>query len=310
MRILVDPYFDVREIGDLLDLPEAEVVELPERMAGDDVVAVVPGTEYPVGALEIESLPALKLIVTPSIGFDHIDLEAIRGRRIWVYNVPDYCVEEMADSALALLLALLRGVVVLDRDVRAGGWDPRVAGPLRPVAATRLGIIGFGRIGRALARRALALDCEVWATDPFVRDDEIVGAGVHPVSLADLLASCNAFSLHAPLTPETNRLIGPTELSRMPRGAVLVNTARAGLLDTDALLDGLAAGHLAGAALDLVPVEPPTRAHPAPRASNLIVTPHAAYYSSDAEAKLTRRLTHILRAVLRGHPPDGALVKP
>jgi D-3-phosphoglycerate dehydrogenase len=229
---------------------------------------------------------------------------------VWVCNVPDYCIDEVADSALALLLALLRGVVALDRDVRAGRWNDRAAGPLRRVVGTRLGVVGFGRIGRALAARAAALGMEVWATDPVVAPAAISEAGARPATLDELLAACEAVSLHVPLTAETERLLGTRELARMPRGSLLVNTARGGLVDTDALLAALESGHLAGAALDALEIEPPTRKEPAPQAPGLIVTPHAAWYSEDAERELKRRAVGAVRAVLEGREPDGVVVRP
>jgi D-3-phosphoglycerate dehydrogenase len=216
----------------------------------------------------------------------------------------------MADTALALSLALMRGVVELDRRVRDGHWDADGAGPLRRVRGTRLGIVGFGRIGAALAARAVALGFEVWASDPGVADDAIAAAGVRPAPLGELLAGCNVVSLHAPLTPATRGLIGAAEIATMRPGALVVNTARAGLCDTGALLAALGEGRLGGVALDVLDVEPPTADDPAPRAPNLIVTPHAAYASPEAEAELQRRVGGALRAVLDGGAPDGALVAP
>ena len=136
--------------------------------AGDDVVGVV-AWERRVGEAELAGLPGLRIVLTPSVGFDHIDLDAARRHGgVWVCHVPDYCVEEMADSALALALALMRGVVELDRRVRDGHWDAEGAGPLRRIRGTRFGVVGFGRIGAAVAARALSLGFEVWASDPGV----------------------------------------------------------------------------------------------------------------------------------------------
>jgi D-3-phosphoglycerate dehydrogenase / 2-oxoglutarate reductase len=280
-------------------------------LAGDDVVGVV-SWERPVGAAELAALPRLRVVVTPSVGFDHIDLDAAyRHGGVWVCHVPDYCVDEMADTALALALALMRGVVALDRDVRAGGWDAGAAGPLRRVRGTRLGVVGFGRIGAAVAVRAVALGFEVWASDPAGSASEgMRSAGVRAAALDELLGACHVISLHAPLTPATRGLIGAREIAAMPRGAFLVNTARAALCDTGAVLAALRDGRLGGAALDVLDVEPPSREHPAPRHPNLIVTPHSAYASPEAEAELERRVAVALRAALDGGAPDGALVVP
>lgn len=306
-RVIVDPFVPLERARELLG-GLGVAVEAPPPWTGDDVVGLV--SWNPVGEDELGRLPALRVVATPSVGYDHIDLGAAARRGVWVCHVPDAYVEEMADSALALLLAVARGIVVLDRHVRAGGWDYRAAGPLRRIKDVRLGVIGFGRIGRALAARSRALGMDVWVTDPFVADEEIAAAGFRPAPLDELLVSCQAFSLHAPLNPETAGLIGEAELERMPPGSLLVNTARAGLVDEDALLRALESGHLAGAAIDVLPAEPPTEEEPAPGAPTLVVTPHAAWYTPRAEEELARRAVLAVRAVLEGREPDGAIVRP
>jgi D-3-phosphoglycerate dehydrogenase / 2-oxoglutarate reductase len=309
-RVLADDSVDREALAAALARPDVAVAPLDSLLEGDDVVGVV-AWERPVGEADLARLPALRVVLTPSVGFDHIDLDAARRHGgVWVCHVPDYCVDEMADTALTLSLALMRGVVELDRRVRDGHWDAGGAGPLRRVRGTRLGVVGFGRIGAALAARAVALGFEVWACDPGVADDAIAAAGVRPAALVDLLAACHVVSLHAPLTPGTRGLIGAAEIAAMPRGALVVNAARAGLCDTSALLAALGDGRLGGVALDVLDVEPPTAEHPAPRAPNLIVTPHAAYASAEAEAELQRRIAAALSAVLDGRAPDGALVAP
>jgi D-3-phosphoglycerate dehydrogenase len=276
---------------------------------GPDVLALVVGPGTRVSAGDLERMPALRIVSTCSVGFDHIDLAAAERRGVWVTNVPDYCVEEMADHALALLLAMLRGVVVLDRDVARGGWDHRAAGPLRRIRGTRLGIVGCGRIGRALAARASALGMEVWGFDPLVPPEELAAAGIRPAALDELLAGCPAISLHAPLTPATEGMIGARELSLVHEGAVLVNTARAGLVDQDAMLAALDSGRLLAAAIDVLPVEPPTPEAPAPRHPHLIVTPHAGWYSPGAEEEVYRRALIAVRDVLSGREPRDAVVR-
>lgn len=308
-RVLVEaPPYPLEVVTDLLAPAGVSAAAMPRPWSGDDVVGLL--VWHPVSAADMQRLPGLKVIATCSVGFDHIDVAAAERRGVWVCNVPDYCVDEMADSTLALLLALLRGVVTLDRSVRSGAWDVYAAGPLARLRGTRLGVIGFGRIGRAVAQRALALGMEVWATDPVVAPKEISASGVRPAALDELLASCTAVTLHVPLTEHTRGLISERKLALMGRGSFLVNTARCGLVDADALLAALDRGHLGGAAVDVIPVEPPTPQHPAPRHPRLIVTPHAAWYSPDSEREVYRRATLAVRAVLEGRAPEGSVVRP
>ncbi len=311
MRVVVgDPGFRVDRVRTLLDGHELDVVSGGEPWEGDDVVALLIGTDVRVTAEDLARLPALRIVASCSVGYDHVAYEEAERRGVWVSNVPDYCVEEVADHSLALLLGLLRGIVELDRSVRAGAWDWTAAGDLRRIRGTRLGLIGFGRIGRALAERASAVGFDVWATDPAVAPEAIAATGAKSASLDELLESCEAFSLHLPLTPETKGLIGAKEFARMPRGSVLVDTARAELVDLDALLKALESAHLAGAALDVLPLEPPTRERPAPSAPRLVVTPHAAWYSAEAEEAVYRRPVLSVREVLEGREPAGAVNRP
>jgi D-3-phosphoglycerate dehydrogenase len=302
------PPYPVDTVRELLAGTGVVVDAPPRPWTGDDVVGLL--VNRPVTEADFDRLPGLRVVASDSTGFDHIDIAAAARRQIWVCNVPEYCVDEVADSTMAHLLALLRGVVLLDRSVRAGGWNDHAAGPLVTVAGTRLGVIGFGRIGRAVAQRALALGFTVWASDPQVAPDAIRAAGVRPATQDDLLRNCTAVTLHVARSPTAPALIGTRELALMPRGAYLVNLARAPLIDADALLGALESGQLAAAAIDVLPVEPPTAAHPLPRHPHLVVTPHAAWYSPAAEREVYRQATLAVRAVLEGRIPDGAVVTP
>jgi D-3-phosphoglycerate dehydrogenase len=279
--LLLEGRYPAEELGGL------DVVDAPE----DDVVAVLTLPRRPVGEELMSRLPALRVIGTASVGFDHIDLDAADRRGVAVVSVPDYCTEEVADHTLAFLYALLRRVVELDRSVARGGWDSKVAGPLRTLGGLRVGILGLGRIGNAVATRLLALGAEVWATDvlPVARE------GVQFVELDTLLAKCDAVTLHVPLTQETRGLIGRDAIAAMRPGALLVNTARGPVVDVVALLEALRDGRLGGAALDVLPQEPPPAL---PAAPNLIVTPHAAYYSEAAEARSYRDCIKRVREIL------------
>jgi len=264
-----------------------EVVRVPQ----DDVVAVLTMPEGAVGEELLDQLPALRVVGTATVGFDHIDVDAADARGIAVVSVPDYCTQEVADHALALLYALVRGIVALDRDVARGGWNAKAAGPLRTLAELRVGIVGLGRIGGAVAARLLALGAEVWANDvlPVARD------GVRFVELDELLAECDAVTVHVPLTRATRGLVGRAEIAAMRPGALLVNTSRGLVVDDGAVIEALRRGRLGGAALDVLPREPPPLA---PLAPNLIVTPHAAYYSEASEERAYRLVVARVREVL------------
>ncbi len=304
-RVLCDPSVPLEMMRALLGGSGVTVETSSPPWSGDDVVGLV--SWEPVTADDIGRLSSLRVIATPSVGVDHVDVEAATSRSVWVCNVPDYCIEEMADHALALLLGLVRGVVELDRSVRAGGWDGTAAGPLRRVSDIRLGVIGFGRIGRALASRAQALGMDVCAYDPLLSDDEIEAAGARSAALDDLLSSSDAVSIHAPLAPETRGLLGARELELLPDGAYVVNVSRGGLVDTEALLQALERGRLGGVALDVLEVEPPSDESPAPAAPRLVVTPHAGWYSEQAEEAAVRRTAEAVRDVLEGRTPNGAV---
>jgi D-3-phosphoglycerate dehydrogenase len=267
-----------------------EVVRAPEA----DVVAVLT-IGVPVGSELFEQLPALRVVGTATVGFDHIDIDAAEEHGVAVVSVPDYCTEEVADHTLALLYGLVRRVVSLDRDVLQGGWDPRAAGPLRTLAELRVGIVGLGRIGSAVATRLLALGVEVWASDvlPVAHD------GVRFIELDELLAQCDVVTLHVPLTSETRGLIGPAQIESMKPGALLINTSRGAVVDFGAVLKALQAGQLGGAALDVLPQEPPPAA---PIAPNLVLTPHAAYYSEAAARRALTLAVSRVREILGANP--------
>jgi D-3-phosphoglycerate dehydrogenase / 2-oxoglutarate reductase len=263
-----------------------EVVRAPH----EDVVGVLT-IGKPVGVELFAQLPALRVVATATVGFDHIDIDAAEERGVAVVSVPAYCTQEVADHALALLLALVRGIVALDRDVLRGGWNAKAAGPLRTLAELRVGIVGLGRIGGAVATRLLALGVDVWAHDvlPVARE------GVRLVELEELLVECDAVTLHVPLTRETRGLIGRTQIASMKRDALLVNTSRGAVVDVGAVLEALRGGRLGGAALDVLPQEPPPVA---PLARNLVLTPHAAYFSEAAEERAIRLAVARLREIL------------
>jgi D-3-phosphoglycerate dehydrogenase / 2-oxoglutarate reductase len=256
-----------------------------------------------VGAALLDLCPRCRVVVTYGVGYDHIDLDEARRRQVVVANVPDYCTDEVADHTMALLLALARQIPAGDEIVRAGGWGVQGLGPVRRVRGRTLGLIGFGRTGRAVAQRALGFGLRVMAYDPLVayggRAATMVG------SLPGLLREADFVSLHAPLGPETAQLIDERAFSQMKHGAVLINTSRGGLVDLDALLRALDQGSLAGAGLDVYPEEPPNAAQL--DRPDLLLSPHSAYYSAEAIIELKRSAAQAVAVVLTGGTPTHRL---
>jgi D-3-phosphoglycerate dehydrogenase / 2-oxoglutarate reductase len=252
----------------------------------------------PVSAAAIAASPALRLVARMGVGLDNIDVAAATGRGVLVTNVPDYCVEEVSDHAVALLLAWARGIVAADRQVRAGRWDPAGA-RLRRLSALTCGVIGYGRIGRRTAGKLAALGARVLAHTPHPPAQD---GGVRFVALDELLAGSDAVIVHAPLSPATRHLLGARELSLMPRGSLLVNVSRGGLVDTAALTAALTSGQLSGVGLDVLegePAVPPELlAHP-----GAVLTPHIAFSSDASVLDLRRGAAEEVVRVLTGQPP-------
>lgn len=255
-----------------------------------------------ITAETLEALPTVKLIATQSAGTDMVDLEAARHRGVDVLNVPGAATEEVAVHALALILATLRGLPFLDRAVRQGDWDPTTEALKRPSTLT-LSLIGMGQIGRRTAELARPLFGNVVGYDPNVPDDSWP-SGIARDTLPATLSAGDVVSLHLPLTPQTAEMIDDDALQRMRRGAVLVNVSRGGLVDHDALVAHLDSGHLAAAALDVLPVEPPTD-HQVTRHPRTIVTPHAAYLSDESARDYVRiQAQNVVDWFNRNHHPE------
>lgn len=306
--VLIDEVGDVEAARAALDAhPEVAVQRAAALPAGDDVVGVLVGTEVPVGARELAALPSVRIVAATATGYDHLDLQAIAAAGAWATHCPGYCDDEVAEHALAFALDLLRGVTLLDRSVRAGRYD-HLDAPGRRIAGSVLGIVGLGRIGRAVAWRADALGMRVLAADPFVQAPAAAPAEL--VKLDDLLAAADVVTLHALLTEQTHGLIGAQQLASMRPDAYLVNCARSGLVDHAALGEALRAGRLAGCALDVLPAEPPAPDEPALEWPRTLINPHAAWYSPQSRDAPYRIAAEAVAAVLEGREPAAALARP
>jgi D-3-phosphoglycerate dehydrogenase len=276
----------------------------PEAMrAARDAGAVLLGAGYALDASDIARLAGCRVIVRYGVGVDNIDVAAAAERGVTVCNVPDYGVEEVADHALALLLLFARRLDLWPQAVRAGSWGAALpAVRMRRLSRTTLGVIGAGRIGRALISRAVPIWGRVVASDPYVPPETLAALGAAQVSLDDLLAESEFVSLHVPSDPSTRGLLGAREFARMKPGAVLVNCSRGDVLDELALADAIRAGRIAGAGLDVFGTEPPPP-HGLVALPQVWPTPHVAFLSVESVIDLRRRAAEEAGRVLTGAAP-------
>jgi len=291
-------------------LPGVEVRKDLDRLRLADVTAVVSGPHTRLEPATLDSLVALKVVAGTSAGYDHLPLAELRQRGVWVTAARDYCVDEVADHTLALVVDLLRQVSTHNDALHAGGWRlGRQRRPPRRIAGTALGLVGFGRTGRAVAQRAVALGMAVSAFAPTAADADLADRDVgRAASLHDLLAASDVVSLHVPLSTRTRGLIDEAALAAMRPGAMLVNVARGEIVDEPALTAALASGRLAGAALDVFAEEPLPAGHPLRSAPGAVLTPHIAWWSESAVRRGGDAALDAVAAVLRGERPAGAVV--
>ena len=306
--VLLDAGVGLATVQDALRAHPGVSVDLADGLPrGAGVVALLVPPEVTVGQTAVAALPDLRIVAATATGYDHLDLAAISAAGAWVTHCPGYCTEEVAEHTNAFALDLLRGVTLLDRSVHDGSWDLHVQPPRRASGAV-LGIVGLGRIGREVARRALALEMRVLGFDPVVPPGRVDGIEVH--ELETVLARADVVTLHALLVPGQPPLIGAAELAAMRPGAYLINCARAGLIDQDALGAALRSGRLGGCALDVLPNEPPAAGQPELRWPRTLITPHASWYSPAASTEPYRRAGEAVAAVLGGREPQDALARP
>ena len=236
-------------------------------------------------------------------GFDTVDTAACEKHGVWVANSPDYGVGEVATHALAMALAMIRNVVAYHRDIRAGTWHYTSSGELRRAGNMTLGIVGLGRIGKRMAHIGRNVFRRVIACDPYIIDGDFP-AYVERVGLPELFEQSDVVSLHVPLNIETRNMIGADVLGRMKPGSYLVNTARGAVVDVDAALHALERGTLRGLALDVLPVEPAPAGSKLLTHPRVILSPHAAFFSVEAERDLRRKAAQNIITYLKTGRPD------
>jgi len=275
---------------------EEDVIRLGSEMDGLLVSYV------PIGKKVIENLHKCKVIVKYSVGLDNIDLEAATQKKIYVANVPRYCVEEVSTHTLALLLNLVRKISKYDQSVKRGSWDPLVGDPIFRIENKVFGIIGFGNIGKRVTEKILPFKLSILVYDPGVNGKVISEYSAKKVEFETLLCQSDYISLHCPLNKHTKHLIDFEEIEIMKKGVFIINTSRGEIINQKALYQALKDGKIAGAALDVLEKDPPSP-NEIINADNIIYTPHVAWNSVEAEVELRKSAAQEVKRVLEGGKP-------
>ena len=300
------------DVADVVALDAAHEDEIAGRI--EDADAIMMYHTIAISEKTINRLEHCKLIVRCGVGYDNVDWRLARKRGIDVCNVPDYGTEDVADTAIGMMLALTRGIALYNSHLRdgKGEWGYQLAQPVWRLRGRVFGIIGLGRIGTAVALRAKALGMDVVFYDPYVPDGRDKSIGVRRLeTLDELLAASHVLSPHCPLSDETHHMIRAETIARMKPGSFLVNTSRGGVVDTAAIPEAIATGQLAGAGIDVLEAEPPPDDHPLlvawrdpahPAHHRLIVNPHAAFYSEEGMQDMRIKGSEACRRALLGMP--------
>lgn len=261
----------------------------------------------PITGEVFTALPGLKVVVRYGIGVDNLDYRAPAARFVACCNVPDYCIDEVADHAFALALALARQLPQTHARTVAGVWKITPPGPVPSLRSTTFATAGFGRIARAVLARAAAFGCTCAAYDPYVPPEVFSSAGVSRLTKDQLLSEAGILSLHLPLSSQTHHFVDSTALAAMRPDASLINTSRGGLVDTEALAAALQSGKLASAGLDVYEEEPLPAGHSLRAAPNTLLTSHTAWFSAASVPRLQRMAAEEAVRVLRGEKPRNRL---
>lgn len=265
--------------------------------------AIVVGVDFTLGKETINRLNNCQILCSFGMGFDQIDISAATNKNIYVTHIPNYCHTEVADHTLALSLSLLRRLFDYNKQVKSGRWQPTNVAPIQRLSETTVGLLGFGQIARMVAERFQPFGVKLIAYDKYVSKEQFFKYHVTPVSLNELLAQSHLLSLHVPLTTETKHLLNATNLAKMQQNAIIVNTCRGEVIDEQALVKSIKKGHILGAGLDVLVEEPPKHDHQLLQREEIIITPHAAYYSLQAEQQMQRETAENILRVFKNKQP-------
>ena len=291
----------VSRIGGQLQLASEPTPEAIMRIARDADAVLV--TYAKITGDMIRQMTKCRIISRFGIGVDNVDIAEATKARIVVTKVPDYCIDEVSDHTMALLLAVVRKIPFINAQVHGGTWKMPAVVPIHRLRGSVLGLVGFGRIPQLVAPKAQSFGIKVIAYDPFVPKEVFAGAGVEGVDFQTLLKTSDYVSIHSPLLPETRNLFNAEAFKQMKRNAYLVNTARGPIIDEAALAAALDAGQIAGAALDVMAQEPPGPVSPLFGRDNVIITPHTSFYSEESLVELQTKAAEEVVAVLSGKAP-------
>lgn len=287
----------------------AELV-LAQVKEEDDLIRVCKGADGLINQYArltrrvLENLPKCKVISRYGVGLDPVDLRAATDFGIIVANVPDYCIREVADQTLSMILALIRKIVFFDQKVKSGQWDFRQGRPIHQIKGKTLGLVGCGRIGLEVAKRILSFGVSVVAFDPYIQK---VRKGVQLTDFDTVLKESDFISIHCPLNESTRHLIGEKEFKKMTKKPLLINTSRGPIIDEKALIQALVEGRVSGAGLDVLEQEPPDPQNPFLKMENVILSPHVGFYSEESIHELKRRAAQIVSTVLSGKWPRSVV---
>lgn len=301
---------DVETRAAVLDAVDATVettdADNPAAVATavEDADALIVDASTQVTAEVIDAADSLKVVGRAGIGLDNIDVHAAADGGVTVVNVPDYSVEEVSTHAFALMLACLREIPTFDRSVKSGEWEWSVGQPMHRLAGSTVGLVAFGKLARRFAAKLQGFNVDVVAYDPYVPEYRMRDLGVESVTFETLLADADIVSLHAPLTDETREMVDSDALNQMREDALLVNTARGGLVDETALYDALVNGELSGAGLDVRESEPPGESS-LHGLDSVVCSPHVGWYSEESRIELTQTVAEDVVRVLRGEAPTN-----
>ena len=293
----------LRNAGLSMAVPDTQCRTAEEVVRAADGAEAVVSLYAPMTDEVFAALPRLRIVSLPLVGVDAVDLEAARRHGVWVAHVPDAWVSEVGVHAAAMALSLIRNLPFYDRAVRKGRWDYEEPGPLRRPSTLTFGVLGCGRIGRMAARVASSCFGKVVGHDPFLPDHAWPQEIERINTLSAFLQACNVISLHMPLTAQSRYILNEETFAQMKRGSYVVNAARGGLIDPAALIAALDSGHIAGAGLDVLEQEPPDPRDPLLHHPMTLISPHAAYYSHEADEEgRSRAVKNVIDFATTGRP--------